>query len=158
MQNPATMPFPGLTCTPPHRHNELVATQYITGSGLSGKPLRPAGQAHPVRLTVFGMTDADHIRRALAAVYVRSAGVVSRRVAGEAVLVPITTRPGDTQCIYTMNEVASFVWERIDGRHRGMDIVEAVLEEFDIERERVEREVVAFLGQLSHSGAIEVAA
>lgn len=45
----------------------------------------------------------------------RMPGVVARRIAGEVVLVPIHSRAEDLG-LFTLNSVASFIWEKLDGR------------------------------------------
>lgn len=45
----------------------------------------------------------------------RMPGVVARRIAGEIVLVPIHSRAEDLG-LFTLNSVASFIWENLDGR------------------------------------------
>jgi len=66
--------------------------------------------------------------------------VVTRRIAGETILVPIAGGVGDLDAIYTMNEVASFIWERIDGQSV-QAIAAAVSAEYDVGLEEAARDV-----------------
>jgi len=45
--------------------------------------------------------------------YQRTDEFVARNIAGETVLVPIHRQIGDLESIYTLNEVATFIWERL---------------------------------------------
>jgi hypothetical protein len=45
--------------------------------------------------------------------YQRTDEFVARNIAGETVLVPIHRQIGDLESIYTLNEVATFIWEQL---------------------------------------------
>ncbi len=44
--------------------------------------------------------------------FVRSQSVVSRRVAGETLIVPVRGKVGDLASIYSFNGTGSLIWER----------------------------------------------
>lgn len=78
--------------------------------------------------------------------------IAARSIDGKAVIVVI-----DTQGLHTLNEVGTFVWERLGaGPLDAAALVEAVTEEFEVERDVASRDVVAFLERMSTVGAIEV--
>ena len=80
--------------------------------------------------------------------------MVSRRIAGEVILVPIRKNVGDLQCIYTMNEIGARIWELLDGKGTIADMVCAIGSEYEIEPAQAEADVVGFLTQLESIGAI----
>ena len=43
--------------------------------------------------------------------FVKDPNIVSRKIAGEVILVPIRKNVGDLESIYTLNEVAARIWE-----------------------------------------------
>jgi hypothetical protein len=86
----------------------------------------------------------------------RDPDIVARRVADECILVPIRRRSEDVESIYTLNEVAAFVWELLDGQRRFDDLRDAVVAEFEVERDQAESDLAAFLEQLQRSGALRV--
>jgi hypothetical protein len=88
---------------------------------------------------------------------VRSARIVGRRIAGEYVLVPLVTHGADLDAIYNLNSVGAFIWERLDGRTPGTEIVTALTETFAVEPGRAEADYLDFLAQLRELGAIEAA-
>ena len=47
--------------------------------------------------------------------HARQPGVISRSIAGETILVPARRRASE-MALFTLNEVGSFVWERLDGQ------------------------------------------
>lgn len=80
--------------------------------------------------------------------YRRSEDFVARAIAGETVLVPIRQRLGDLESIYTMNEVATFIWERLLEPATVAQIAAAVKEEFEADPVEIRRDVADLLGQL----------
>lgn len=86
--------------------------------------------------------------------YRKNDAFVSRRIAGETILVPIRRGIGDLDSIYTLNEVASFIWERIDGVRTVHDLQAAILEEFDVGPEMAAADVETFLRDMTAIQAI----
>ena len=86
--------------------------------------------------------------------YKRSPSMVARKIGDEVILVPIRNNVGDLACIYSLNEVGAFVWDRIDGGQAVPSLVEAVCGEFEADRGEVERDLREFLGQLEQIGAV----
>ena len=83
--------------------------------------------------------------------------IVTRRVADEVILVP-TTRMGDDAALFTLDEVAAFLWERLDGRRTGRDLISALVSAYAVEPEQAEQDVRTFLTQLESIQAIRAVA
>jgi len=88
--------------------------------------------------------------------YEKSPSMVFRKVAEEFVLVPIRNNAGDLGSIYTLNPVGARIWELMDGRRRVRDIIEAIVEEFEVEKHEAEADAVQFLQQLEQIEAVRV--
>ncbi len=89
--------------------------------------------------------------------HARESGVIARRIAGEMILVPARCRASE-MALFTLNEVATFVWEHLDGRTPRGELVGQVVERFDVEPQRAARDLGVFLGELTAAGcAREVA-
>jgi hypothetical protein len=73
----------------------------------------------------------------------KHARTASRLVDGEAVI--ILPEQG---VVKMLNAVGSRIWELADGTHPVRDIVEAIYEEYDVDRERAEAEVMAFVQEM----------
>jgi len=58
----------------------------------------------------------------------------------------------DTSMIFDLNEVASFIWERMDGKHKLTDIVEEIKNEFDIDIETASRDAAELIENLREAG------
>ena len=93
----------------------------------------------------------------LEVIYARSEGMVGRRVADQFLLVPIVSRAADVDSLYNLNPVGTFIWERLDGRTRGSDIVDALVERFEVERGKAEEDYRGFLASLLGIDAIHEA-
>jgi hypothetical protein len=84
----------------------------------------------------------------------RSERMVSRRIAGEFVLVPIMSRGADVDGLFTLNRVGAFIWENLDGRRTGTEIVEALQERFDVDAKRAKGDYCRFLEALQSIKAV----
>jgi hypothetical protein len=75
----------------------------------------------------------------------------SRVIDGKAVVVVI-----DHQRLHTLNPVATRIWELADGRTLG-EIVDRIVQEFEVTREDAERDAIALIDELARLGAVELA-
>jgi hypothetical protein len=99
-----------------------------------------------------GMNGADMSQYVSRAVEGKS--IVTRRIAGETILVPVAGEIGDLDSVYTLNNVGTFIWERIDGRQTAQAIAEAVSAEFDVMPEQAARDVDELLSALESKGLV----
>jgi len=88
-------------------------------------------------------------------VYHRDQSFVYRNIAGEAILVPIRHHVADLESIYVLNPLATFIWDRLDGRHTVRQIKQSILQEFEVSDQVGEADLVDFLQQLTSIGAIQ---
>jgi hypothetical protein len=88
-------------------------------------------------------------------VYIKSDSIVSRKIADEFILVPIRQSVGDLESIYTLNEVATHIWELIDGKRKGGEIKDKIVEEFEVTPEEAEKDLIEYLQQLEKIKAIK---
>jgi hypothetical protein len=89
----------------------------------------------------------------LSDVFARSDRIVGRRIAGEYVLVPLVGRGADADFIYTLNRVAAAMWESLDGKATGEDVVRLVVERFEVDSVQAGRD---FLDLMEKLESIEV--
>lgn len=90
--------------------------------------------------------------------WARSPRMVGRKIGSEYVLVPLADRGADLDSILNLNTVAAFVWEMLDGARSGSDVVAAVVERFEVERARAERDYLELIDTLLEVGAVASAA
>jgi len=99
------------------------------------------------------MSSSDIMTRALRP----SPDVVARRVAGEYLLVPVRSGAAQMDYIFTANEVGSAIFRLLDGRRDGRAIARAISEEFQVDPERADLDVVEFLRTLLDASLIQPA-
>jgi coenzyme PQQ synthesis protein D (PqqD) len=87
------------------------------------------------------------------AVYVKSENLVTRRISGETVIVPVKGSVGELNSVYTLNELGTRVWQLLDGLAQP-EIVDAIVEEYDVPAEQASREVSDFLANLESAKLI----
>lgn len=87
--------------------------------------------------------------------YRKYPSLVARNIAGEVILVPIRQNAGDLDSVYTLNETASFVWERLDGQRTLREIKRELLDAFEVDEPDAERDLIELLEQLTGIGVVE---
>ena len=86
--------------------------------------------------------------------YVRSDTVVSRVIAGETLIVPISKGVGDLASIYSLNPVATTIWEAISHPRSKDEIVLLIAREFEGESTEIERDLESFLVEMEAVGLV----
>jgi hypothetical protein len=98
-----------------------------------------------------GRSETDGTR-----IFVRSRSVVSRRVSGETLIVPVRGKVGDLASIYSFNEVASLIWQLLDMPRDLSELVSAVEQEYDVDPAQAQQDVSKFLNDVLSVGLVEV--
>jgi hypothetical protein len=88
-------------------------------------------------------------------VFIRSQSVVSRRVAGETLIVPIRGKVGDLASIYSFNETGSLIWQALETPKSLGELIEVVEAEYSVEREQAESDATQFLNDMLAAGLVE---
>jgi hypothetical protein len=86
--------------------------------------------------------------------WARSPRIVSRTIGGQCVLVPLAERGADLDSIFNLNRVAAFIWEKLDGQRTTGQLVDAVVERFEVDRQRAEADTLELLETLQEIRAI----
>lgn len=87
----------------------------------------------------------------------RDSRLVTRRVAGETILVPVSSRVGDLEAIYTLNTVGTRIWEMLATPTPLSAIVGTLKDEYDVSVEEATADVAGFLEELASCGFIREA-
>lgn len=82
----------------------------------------------------------------------RCPDLIERRVADETFLLPVRGALANTVEMFALSEVGQFVWSRADGTRGVTELVNDVLNEFDVSREQAHEEVEAFIAQMKALG------
>ena len=81
-------------------------------------------------------------------------GFVLRHVVDEYILMPIGDNISKFNGTVVFNEVAAFVWDKLQNPVSRDDLVEAILNEFDVERDVAAADLDALLAKLREYGVI----
>lgn len=81
-------------------------------------------------------------------VFVRSQSVVSRRVAGETLIVPVRGKVGDLASIYSFNTTGSLIWESLDTAKGFAELISIIEQEYAVEHDQAEKDVKQFLNEM----------
>lgn len=88
--------------------------------------------------------------------FVKDSNLVTRRIAGETIIVPVKGSVGDLDSIYTLNEIGATIWQLIDGRTDTHQIIEAISREYDVTGEEATKDVIDFLERLEGASLIQM--
>ena len=84
----------------------------------------------------------------------KQADIVFREIAGELILVPVCGNLADMQRIFMLNPVGEFIWQSLDGIKPLSEICNGVLESFEIEKDRVDADLIEFIHEMSDQNLI----
>jgi len=79
----------------------------------------------------------------------QSPSIVTRKTGNEYVLVPVANNIADMNSVYTLNETGAFIWEQIDGKKNVKDLIEALISEYEIDKETATGDVFSFIEDLN---------
>jgi hypothetical protein len=89
--------------------------------------------------------------------YRKNPDMVSRLIGDEFILVPIRRNVADLESVFTLGGTGVRVWELIDGRLTGRELCDRIVEEFEVEPEQAEADVLEFLRELQEIDGIVIA-
>lgn len=79
---------------------------------------------------------------------------IARDIAGELVLVPIGTAAKNYGGLVTCNEVGAFIWKELENGKTMDELVNAILDEFEIDEKTAREDAEEFVAKLKEIGAI----
>lgn len=84
-----------------------------------------------------------------------ASGFVRRTVGDSYMVVPVGTRTRDIPGVIALSESGALLWERLEQGATENDLVEAILAEYEVERDQAEADVNAFVSELNSKGILE---
>lgn len=79
---------------------------------------------------------------------------VKRNIAGEALLVPTGKTAQQFNGMITMTEVAEFIYDHIEEATSMDNLIDMILEEYDVDRQTASQDATVFLMQLLRNGIV----
>ncbi len=89
-----------------------------------------------------------------ASVFQRNPDFIARKIGGETVLIPLQKKIYDISSIYNLNELASLIWERLDGARSLQDIQDELTNVYDVSAEKVSEDLKILVEQLQEIKAV----
>ena len=86
--------------------------------------------------------------------YRKHPDLITRKIGGETIIVPIKKAVVNLGSIYTMNKVGSRIWSLLDERLTIVEIIQKITGEFRVSTEEATRDVSEFLQHLKDRGLI----
>lgn len=84
----------------------------------------------------------------------RSQDVATRRILDETLLVPVRGQVALNMELFALNEVATFVWSRLDGETSPAQLVDALVAEYAVDRAVAEDDLAALLAEFRALGLL----
>ncbi len=82
-------------------------------------------------------------------------GFVLRNIMGDYVLSPTGSRIREFQATIVMNELSSFVWNKLQENVTRDDLMNAILDEYDVDQETAAKDLDSLLTKFREYGIIE---
>ncbi len=79
---------------------------------------------------------------------------VKRQIADDTILVPVGKTVYETNGLFILNELGSFLWDRLEAAESEEALLRAVLEEYEVTEETAKEDIRAFLDQLRKLGIL----
>lgn len=89
--------------------------------------------------------------------YQAKPGYVSRKIAGEVLLVPIGEQTQELNGLVHLNETSEFLWDLLKSPHSIKELVDEIKMEFDVKDFNIENDVKEFIEKaISNNLIIEI--
>ena len=78
-----------------------------------------------------------------------SKSIVTTKTGNEYVLVPVANNIADMNSVYTLNETGAFIWEHINGENSVEDIINVMMEEYEVDFITASDDLFSFIDEMS---------
>lgn len=80
--------------------------------------------------------------------------LVKRDIAGDTILVPVGKTVYDSNGLFILNELGSFLWDRLETAENEKELLTAVLDEYEVTEETAKKDIHTFLDKLREIGIL----
>lgn len=80
---------------------------------------------------------------------------IKRDIAGEVLLVPTGATAQEFNGMITLQGIGDFIWEHIEDAKSFDDLLDMILEEYDVDRKTASGDALAFIMQLLRAGMVK---
>ncbi len=82
-------------------------------------------------------------------------GFIVKEIAGQYVVIALGAASKIFNGIIKLNDSGKFIWDKLSGGAEAEDIVDAMLEEYDVDRETATADVEKFVAELKGANILE---
>lgn len=80
--------------------------------------------------------------------------LVKRDIAGDTILVPVGKTVYDANGLFVLNELGSFLWDRLPEAETEEELLQAVLAEYEVTEDVARKDLRIFLDRLREMGIL----
>ena len=80
--------------------------------------------------------------------------LVKRNIAGDTILVPVGKTVYDSNGLFILNELGSFLWDRLETAENEEELLTAVLDEYEVTEDVAAKDLRTFLDKLREMGIL----
>ena len=80
--------------------------------------------------------------------------LVKRDIVGDTILVPVGKTVYDSNGLFILNELGSFLWDRLEAAENEEELLHAVLNEYEVTENVAEKDLRTFLDKLREMGIL----
>ena len=80
--------------------------------------------------------------------------LIKRQIAGDTVLVPVGKTVYESNGLFVLNELGNFIWDLLPQAQSKEAVLEAVLAEYEVDRETAEKDITEFFSKLEQLGIL----
>ena len=80
--------------------------------------------------------------------------LVKRDIAGDTILVPVGKTVYDSNGLFILNELGGFLWDRLETANSEEELLEAILDEYEVTEETAKKDLRIFLDELRELGIL----
>ena len=81
--------------------------------------------------------------------------LIKREIAGDTILVPVGKTVYESRGLFILNEVAALIWDVLPDAESEKEIVDKILEEYEVSREEAEADTAQFMAKLREMNIID---
>ena len=82
--------------------------------------------------------------------------IVTRKIAGETIIVPVRTHVGELDSVYTLNEIGTLIWDLLQDGKSNEEITQVICETYEVPSEQAKIDVCQFLQTMEDAGLIQL--
>jgi hypothetical protein len=80
---------------------------------------------------------------------------VTRKIAGETIIVPVRAHVGELDSVYSLNELGTLIWDLLRDGKKKREITQVICETYEISPAQAEVDVREFLQSLAEANLIK---